>query len=202
MSESKNKNVVWQEAKHTKKEREELIGHKGCTIWFTGLPCSGKTTIARQLEMVLVKKGYNAFVLDGDNIRHGLNKNLGFSPEDRHENIRRIGEVSRLFSIATVITLTSFISPYRKDRDWARSLCKNEEFIEAFVDCPLEECEKRDVKGMYAKARVGEISEYTGVSAPYEPPINPEIILKTKEESIKESVDKIVNYLKKNKIIK
>ncbi|MDY6862261.1 MAG: adenylyl-sulfate kinase [Thermodesulfobacteriota bacterium] len=201
MSELKNQNVVWQKGKHTKIEREKSLGRKGCIIWFTGLPCSGKSTIARELEMVLVEAGYNAFVLDGDNIRHGLNRNLGFSPEDRHENIRRIGEVARLFFQATVITITSFISPYRKDRNWVRSFCKDGEFIEIFCDCPLEECESRDVKGMYARARSGEILEYTGISAPYEPPLNPEIVLNTKKESIRESTDKILNYLKEKKFI-
>jgi len=197
----KNKNVIWQKPKLTKKEREEKLGRKGCIVWFTGLPCSGKSTIAREVEFALIEKGYNAFVLDGDNIRHGLNKNLGFSPEDRHENIRRIGEVARLFMQATIITLTSFISPYRKDRDWVRSLCKDGEFIEVFCDCPLEECEKRDVKGLYAKARAGEIPEYTGISAPYEPPINPEIILKTNQESTEKSIHKVLDYLKKKGII-
>ena len=179
MTETRATNITWHEGHVSRADREKLLGQKGATIWFTGLSGSGKSTIAFTLEHALVERGHLAYVLDGDNIRHGLNKNLGFSAADREENIRRIGEVAKLFADAGVITLTSFISPYRKDRDQARKI--HEEaglpFIEIFVDVPIEVCEKRDPKGLYKKARAalaeGKGMGFTGVDDPYEAPLAP-----------------------------
>jgi adenylylsulfate kinase len=174
-------NITWHEGHVDRPERESLLRQKGCTIWFTGLPSSGKSTSAFTLEHELVKQGHLAYVLDGDNIRHGLNKNLGFSAEDREENIRRIGEVTKLFADAGLISITSFISPYRKDRDRARQIHKDSgvPFIEVFVDTPVDVCEDRDPKGLYKKARKGELKGFTGVDDPYESPLNPEIVIDT-----------------------
>ncbi|GAV24091.1 adenylyl-sulfate kinase [Carboxydothermus islandicus] len=191
-------NFFWQEGKITAEDREKLLGQKGVVIWLTGLSGSGKSTIARELETVLYREGKLAYVLDGDNIRMGLNKDLGFSEKDRQENIRRIGEVAKLFVDAGVIIITAFISPFRADRDKVRSLLPEGKFIEVFVDCPLEVCEARDVKGLYRKAREGKIPEFTGITSPYEPPLKPEITLKTAEQSLKECVDIILTYLRKN----
>jgi len=179
----------------TKEVRQNSNEHKSLVVWFTGLPCSGKSTLAEDLEKKLFKDGVKTYILDGDNVRKGLNSNLGFSPEDREENIRRLGEVSKLFVDAGVVAITAFISPYRKDRDLARTLVGKDEFIEVFVKCPVEVCEQRDVKGMYKKAKEGVIKEFTGVSAPYEEPINPEIVVETDKMSIEECVDKIYFYL-------
>lgn len=197
----KSENVVWYEGKIKKEDRERLLGQKGVIIWFTGLSGSGKSTIAHEVEERLYQMGKLGYVLDGDNIRHGLNGDLGFSPEDREENIRRIGEVAKLFSQLGIITMTAFISPYRKDRNRVRSLVKKGEFIEVYVKCPLDELKQRDPKGMYEKALKGEIKEFTGISAPYEEPQNPEIILETEKETIEESSKKVINYLKSKKII-
>lgn len=197
----KSENVVWHEGKVKKEDRERLLGQKGVIIWFTGLSGSGKSTIAHEVEERLYQMGKLGYVLDGDNIRHGLNGDLGFSPEDREENIRRIGEVAKLFSQLGIITMTAFISPYRKDRNRVRSLVKEGEFIEVYVKCPLDELKQRDPKGMYEKALKGEIKEFTGISAPYEEPQNPEIILETEKETIEESSKKVINYLKSKKII-
>ena len=197
----KAKNIVWHEGKVKKEDREKLLGQKGVIIWLTGLPASGKSTIAHELEWRLLEMGKLAYVLDGDNIRHGLNSDLGFSPEDRKENIRRIGEVAKLFADAGIITITAFISPYREDRRRARSLVKEGEFIEVFVKCPLEVLIKRDPKSLYKKALAGEIKEFTGISAPYEEPENPEIVVETDKETVEESVGKILSYLKEKKII-
>lgn len=197
MTTSKATNVTWHESHVDRKEREKLLKQKGCTIWFTGLPSSGKSTTAFTLEHELVKRGYLAYVLDGDNIRHGLNKNLGFSAEDREENIRRIGEVAKLFADAGLITMTSFISPYRKDRDLARRI-HNEaglNFFEIFIDTPVGICEERDPKGLFQKARNGEIKGFTGVDDPYEAPLNPEMVLKTENKSPEEIVNDIIDYL-------
>jgi len=169
-------------------------------IWFTGLSASGKSTLAHALEEKLFQEGKLSFVLDGDNVRHGLNKNLGFSPEDREENIRRIGEVAKLFSEAGIITMTAFISPYIKDRNQVRKLLKKGEFIEVFLKVPLEVAEKRDPKGLYKKAKAGEIQEFTGISAPYEEPKNPEIIIDTSKTSIKKSTEIIYQHLKEKKV--
>jgi adenylylsulfate kinase len=185
----------------TKADRERISGHRGCTIWFTGLSGSGKSTLAVALEKSLWDLGVRSFVLDGDNVRHGLNKDLGFSPEDRNENIRRIGEVANLFTEAGVINATAFISPYRADRDQVRALMKEGDFIEVFVDCPLEVCEQRDPKGLYKKARAGEIPEFTGISAPYEEPTNPELTVNTAELSEARALQKILGFLQERNYI-
>lgn len=179
MPEQAATNITWHEGHVPRDARESLLKQRGCTLWFTGLSASGKSTIAFTLEHLLVSRGRLAYVLDGDNIRHGLNKNLGFSPEDRTENIRRIGEVAKLFADAGVITLASFISPYREDRDHARALHQDGDlpFLEIFVDTSLAVCEQRDPKGLYKKARAGEIPEFTGISAPYEAPQSPELTI-------------------------
>jgi len=201
MTEQKATNIQWHHGAIARADRERLNGHLSFTIWFTGLPSSGKSTLAVALEEVLFERGFRTYILDGDNVRHGLNKNLGFSPEDRTENIRRIGEVAKLFRDAGVISMTAFISPYRNDRQVARELSNDQSFIEAFVDCPVEVCEQRDPKGAYKKAREGIIKDFTGVSAPYEAPENPEIHLRTDKMSVKECVQVIVDYLIKNKFI-
>jgi adenylylsulfate kinase len=198
MANLKSKHVVWHPGTVTKADREAVTGHKSCTIWLTGLPASGKSTLAVALEKALGDRGVHAYVLDGDNIRHGLNKDLGFSPADRKENIRRIGEVAKLLTLAGVINIAAFISPYREDRDQARKLMSEGEFIEVFVDCTLGECERRDPKGHYKKARAGEIPDFTGVSAPYEPPLNPEIVVHTDHETAAESLERILAYLEQH----
>jgi adenylylsulfate kinase len=197
----KSKNLTWHHGKLTPEEREENLGQKGAVIWFTGLSSSGKSTVAREVELALIENGLNAYVLDGDNIRHGLNSNLGFSPEDRKENIRRIGEVSKLFCEANIIAITAFISPYRADRDLARKLVPNGQFFEIFCDTPIEICEQRDPKGLYKKARAGEIPEFTGISAPYEAPANAELVLKTGMETLEESTQRVLNLLQEKGII-
>ncbi|NPA03851.1 MAG: adenylyl-sulfate kinase [Epsilonproteobacteria bacterium] len=191
--------VVWHNTKITKEDRIKLTKQKPCILWFTGLSGSGKSTLANALEEKLYKNGNLTYLLDGDNIRHGLNSDLGFSSKDRQENIRRIGEVSKLFVDAGLIVLSAFISPFRKDREFVRNLVSKDEFIEIFVDTPLSECEKRDPKGLYKKARKGEIKEFTGISSPYEPPLAPEIHIKNL--SLEESVEKILNYLFTKKYI-
>lgn len=200
MTEVRATNVVWHEGHVERAKREKLLKQKGCTIWLTGLPSSGKSTIAFSLEHLLIEQGRLAYVLDGDNIRHGLNKNLGFSAEDRAENIRRISEVAKLFADAGVMTITSFVSPYRADRDLARSLHHEAKipFIEVFVDTPVVVCEERDPKGFYKKAREGKIPQFTGVSDPYEPPLNPELVLKNGEWELGETVSRLLTCLKKN----
>ena len=195
MSQPKSQNIVWHETTVSKSERESINGHKGCTIWLTGLSGSGKSTLANLLEKALWERGVRSFVLDGDNVRHGLNKDLGFSPADRTENIRRIGEVAKLFTEAGVINSTAFISPYRADRDLVREIMSDGDFIEVLVDCDLDECEKRDPKGLYKKARAGEIPEFTGISAPYEAPEKPELTINTTTQSEADSLAEIVAYL-------
>lgn len=197
MTSTKATNITWHESHVVRTEREKLLSQTGCTIWFTGLPSSGKSTTAFTLEHELVQQGHLAYVLDGDNVRHGLNKNLGFSAEDREENIRRIGEVAHLFADAGLITMTSFISPYRADRDKAREIHQQNGlvFIEVFIDTPVEICEERDPKGLYQKARRGEIKGFTGVDDPYEPPLNPELVIKTEEKSPREIVTVLLDYL-------
>src|SRR5512137_690122 len=176
MTTVKATNITWHSTHVDRPDRERLLKQKGCTIWFTGLPSSGKSTTAFTLEHELISLGYLAYVLDGDNVRHGLNRNLGFSAEDREENIRRIGEVAKLFADAGVITMTSFISPYRKERDLARKIHGEAglRFVEIFVDTPVDICEERDPKGLYKKARRGELKGFTGIDDPYEEPLNPE----------------------------
>ncbi|MBI5682639.1 MAG: adenylyl-sulfate kinase [Deltaproteobacteria bacterium] len=200
MTQQKATNIKWHHGKITRDDRIKLMKQKGLTIWLTGLSGSGKSTIAVELEHALLENKHQAYILDGDNIRHGLNKNLGFSPEDRSENIRRIGEVAKLFTDANIITITAFISPYRADRDNARNLQK--EFIEVYVQCPLDVCEERDTKGLYKKARAGEVKEFTGISAPYEEPLNPEITIDTSKMSVEESVRTIIGYLEKKGYVK
>ncbi|MBU6283979.1 adenylyl-sulfate kinase [bacterium] len=198
MSAPKSTNIVWHPGQVTRDDRQRITGHRGCTVWFTGLSGSGKSTIAVAVEKALWDRGVRSYILDGDNIRHGLNSDLGFSPEDRTENIRRIGEVAKLFTDAGVINLTAFISPYRSDRDRVRSIMGEGDFVEVHVDCPVEECEKRDVKGLYAKARAGKIPEFTGISAPYEAPEKPELVLETAKLSEAESVSTVIAYLEKH----
>lgn len=196
MAEQKADNIFWQQGRVTREDREKMMGHRGFTLWFTGVSASGKSTLSAAVEQALFEKGYHTYILDGDNIRHGLNKDLGFSPDDRTENIRRIGELAHLFRLAGVINLVAFISPYRSDRDAARALSKNDgTFIEVYVDCPLEVCEERDPKGIYRKAREGIIKEFTGISAPYEAPENPEIHLHTDKHSPEECLRIIIDYL-------
>ena len=201
MAEPKSKNIVWHHATITKEDREKLFSQKGVVIWFTGLSGSGKSTLANEVEVALFERGCHTYILDGDNIRHGLNKDIGFSPKDREENIRRIGEVAHLFAQAGVIVMTAFISPYLADREMARKLNKEGEFIEIYCRCALEECERRDTKGLYKKARAGEVKEFTGISAPYEEPAQPELILDTDKESLKESAGNVLAWLEKRGII-
>jgi adenylylsulfate kinase len=202
MAEQRSVNIRWHHGKVTKDDRAQLIRQRGTVIWLTGLSGSGKSTIAVDLEHALVENGYYAFVLDGDNIRHGLNRNLSFSPEDRSENIRRIGEVAKLFCDANLITIASFISPYRQDRERVRAIQGEGEFVEVFVKCPLAVCEERDTKGLYKRARAGEVEEFTGISAPYEEPEIPEIVVDTSRMSLDECVRDIVAYLEENGYIK
>lgn len=194
-------NITWHHETISRAEREERNGHKGAVLWFTGLSASGKSTIAQALQAVLFEHGCQAYVLDGDNIRHGLNKDLGFSPEDREENIRRIGEVAALFRDAGMIVSTAFISPYRADRDKARALC-GDDFIEVYVACAVDVCEERDPKGLYRKARAGEIPEFTGVSAPYEAPERPELTLDTAAMSLEACVGALIEYLQARGVLK
>jgi len=201
MTKQKATNIVWHPGAVTRADREQLNGHRGCTVWLTGLSGSGKSTIAVALEKELWTRDVRAYILDGDNIRHGLNKNLGFSPTDRTENIRRIGEVAKLFTDAGMVALTAFISPYRADRDQVRAIMQSGDFIEVFVDCPVETCEARDVKGLYKKARAGEIPEFTGVSAPYEPPLAPELVIRTRDQSVEASVGQILACLEERGLI-
>jgi adenylylsulfate kinase len=201
MAEQKATNITWHAGEIHKKERETFLGQKGVVIWYTGLSGSGKSTLAVEVEKKLFENGNLAYVLDGDNIRHGLNKNLGFSPEDRTENIRRIGEVAKLFADAGMIVSTAFISPYIADRNTARELLSDGEFIEVYVDVPLEIAEQRDPKGLYKKARAGEIKEFTGISAPYEAPENPELVVNTGDLSLEESANKVIDYLVEKGII-
>ena len=196
----KSTNITWHEAPITKEDRERMNGHKAVVLWFTGLSACGKSTLAHAVEKALYDRGCRTAVLDGDNIRHGLNKNLGFSPQDREENIRRIGEVANLFVQAGVIAMTAFISPYRADRDKARSLA-GDAFLEVYVKCDLDICEQRDPKGLYKKARAGLVPEFTGISAPYEEPLNPELVVDTGKETVEESAQKVIELLKQRGVI-
>ncbi len=200
--EVKSTNITWHQADITREDRERQNGHRAVTLWFTGLSGSGKSTLAHAVENALFERGCRTYVLDGDNIRHGLNKNLGFSPEDREENIRRIGEVAKLFNDAGVIALTAFISPYRADRDKARAIAAEGGFMEIYVACDLSVCEERDPKGLYKKARAGEIKEFTGISAPYEEPTAAELIVDTGKETLEESTAKVLAMLQERGVIK
>lgn len=191
----KAENVVWHNMKITREEREELLNQKGWVLWFTGLSGSGKSTIANEVEVALHRLDKLTYSLDGDNLRHGLNKDLGFSLEDRKENIRRVGEVSKLFADAGVITLCTFISPTIAERDQVRNLV-GDRFVEIYVACPLEVCEQRDPKQLYAKARRGEIKQFTGIDSPYEAPVNAEIVLESHNQTLQESVAQVLKYLK------
>jgi adenylylsulfate kinase len=195
MAEQKATNVHWHEHSVSKAERFQLSGHKGAILWFTGLSASGKSTVANTVDHKLHSLGKRSYVLDGDNIRMGLNKNLGFSAEDRAENIRRIGEVAKLFTNAGVITLTAFISPYRADRNAVRALLGAGEFVEVFMDTPIEICEARDPKGLYKKARAGQLKGFTGIDDPYEAPEKPELVLDGGKKSIDECADDVMKYL-------
>jgi len=197
MDENNNKHIVWHHATVTRARREKVNGYRSVILWFTGLSGAGKSTLAHAVEEQLHQMGCGTFVFDGDNIRRGLNSDLGFSKEDRRENIRRIGEMCKLFIEAGVISLTAFISPYREDRQQIRDMVKEGDFIEIFCNCSLEICESRDIKGHYARARRGEIHEFTGISAPYEKPENPELILDTGNIPLEECVDKIIDLLRK-----
>lgn len=203
MAEQKATNVHWHEGDITREHREKLLGHKGATIWFTGLSGSGKSTVAVELEGILFEKGIASYRLDGDNVRLGINKNLGFSAEDRAENIRRIGEIAKLFVDSGMIALSSFVSPYREDRDIARKLHEDAgmDFIEVFVDCSLEAAEERDPKGLYKKARAGEIKNFTGIDDPYEAPENPELHLHSDQQTLEEEVNLILDLLRERGIV-
>jgi len=195
---AKADHIVWHEGGVSASDRAALLGSRGATLWFTGLSGSGKSTVASALEERLVRGGVHAYRLDGDNVRHGLNANLGFSAEDRAENIRRIGEVAKLFADAGVLALTSFISPYRADRERVRAIhdAAGLAFLEVFIDTPLEVCERRDPKGLYKKARAGEIKGFTGIDDPYEAPETPEIHVQTADQSVEQSVDQLANALR------
>ncbi len=203
MDTQKASHISWHEGHVSHEERQSLLGHRGATIWLTGLSGSGKSTIACAVEQAILRLGHPAYRLDGDNIRHGLNKNLGFSAEDRAENIRRIGEVAKLFADACVLTVTSFISPYRNDRDRVRAI--HEEaglpFIEVFVDCPLDEAERRDPKGLYKKARAGTIQGFTGVDDPYVAPASPELTVRTNELNVEQSTQAVLEALEQRGLI-
>lgn len=203
MAEQKATNVHWHEGEVTRTDRENLLGQKGATLWFTGLSGSGKSTVAVALEQALTAQGKLSYRLDGDNIRLGINKNLGFSAEDRTENIRRIGEISKLFVDTGIITLSSFVSPYRADRDLVRELHEQAgmDFIEVYVDVPLDVAESRDPKGLYKKARAGEIPNFTGISDPYEEPLNAEIVLNSHEMSLEEEVNILLKLLEERGLL-
>jgi len=201
LSEKKATNITWHESTVTVEDREKLLNQRGCVVWFTGLSGSGKSTLANAVAYLLHEREHHTYVLDGDNVRHGLNKNLGFSPEDREENIRRVGEVSKLFVDAGTIVMTAFISPYRADRDQARDLIIDDRFVEVYVECPLDVCEERDPKGLYKKARTGEIKEFTGISAPYEEPLKSEVVVNTSELTIIESAQKVIKHLENTGLV-
>ncbi|HYA42902.1 MAG TPA: adenylyl-sulfate kinase [Syntrophobacteraceae bacterium] len=196
-------NILWHQTQVQREDRENILRQRSVTLWFTGLPSSGKSTTAFALEYELTKRGCLSYVLDGDNVRHGLNKDLAFSAKDREENIRRIAEVAKLFADAGLIVMTSFISPYRKERDFARQIhnAAGLKFVEIYVDTPLEVCEMRDPKGMYKKARKGEVKGFTGVDDPYEPPIRPEIVIHTEKNTPEQIVDNIIEFLINNEVL-
>jgi adenylylsulfate kinase len=198
---SKQHNIVWHDSSITKEDRRKQNNHSSFVLWFTGLSGSGKSTIANALAKELYERNIRIYVLDGDNIRNGLNRDLSFSDEDRTENIRRISEVSKLFVDNGTVVLTAFISPFLQDREKAKEIVSEEEFIEIFVSCPIEECEKRDPKGLYSKARKGEIPDFTGIDSPYEEPVSPALTIHTNDQSISECVDVILTYLQSRNLI-
>jgi adenylylsulfate kinase len=194
-------NLTWHHSSVTKEKRHDLNGHKSCVLWFTGLSGSGKSSLANAVDQELFQKQCRSYVLDGDNIRHGLNRDLSFEANDRKENIRRIGEVAKLFVDSGLIVSSAFISPFREDRQFVRNMFNQGEFIEVFLKCPIEVCENRDPKGLYKKARKGEITNFTGITSPYEIPINPEIVIETNKMTISQSVEQILMYLENEKIL-
>jgi adenylylsulfate kinase len=201
MASDRNSNIVWHHATVTRGRREELNGHKSVVLWFTGLSGAGKSSLAHAVEEELHRIGCRTFVFDGDNVRHGLCADLGFSSQDRVENIRRAGEIAQLFIEAGVIALTAFISPFRSDRERVRALVPHGDFLEIYCNCPLEVCEQRDVKGLYQRARAGEIKDFTGISSPYEKPENPELTVDTYKLSMEESVAKVLELLRERGVI-
>ncbi len=198
MNAPKSQHITWHAGHLAREQRERIYGQRGATLWFTGLSGSGKSTVARQVELSLAERGHHVYTLDGDNVRYGLCKDLGFSPTDRAENIRRIGEVCRLFSDATTLVLAAFVSPYRTDRDRVRELFAPGDFLEIYVAADLSVCESRDPKGLYQRARAGEIAEFTGISAPYEAPERPELTLRTDQEDVAASAARVVAYLEQH----
>jgi adenylylsulfate kinase len=194
-------NVTWYERRLAKADYQQRNGHSSKVLWFTGLSGAGKSTLAHRVEEALYKKGWYTYILDGDNVRHGLNGDLGFSEEDRRENIRRIGEVAKLFVDAGIVVLAAFISPYREDRDQVRALMGESEFIEIYVKCDLEVCEKRDPKGLYRKARAGELPQFTGIDSPYEEPRNPELVIDTAWLDITDCVNRVTDYLEEQEAL-
>jgi adenylylsulfate kinase len=201
MSAPKAENITWHAGHITRDDRARIYGHRGATLWFTGLSGSGKSTVARRVEQALAERGHHVYTLDGDNVRHGLCRDLGFGPADRTENIRRIGEVAKLFTDAGTLTLAAFVSPYRADRDGVRALLAPGEFIEVYVAASLSVCEERDPKGLYKQARAGAIAEFTGISAPYEEPERPEITLHTDREDVVGSAARVLSYLEAQRLI-
>jgi adenylylsulfate kinase len=201
MSDIKATNITWHDHHVTKEERIRLKGHRGAVLWFTGLSGSGKSSIANVVDHILHRRGVHSFVLDGDNIRHGLNSNLGFSAEDRAENIRRIGEVAKILADSGTVALTAFISPYRADRDRVRALLAPGEFVEIYVDASLDTCESRDPKGLYKKARAGEIKGFTGIDDPYEAPLKPEIVLDSNRKGIEALANEVIEHLARQGIL-
>ena len=197
----KTLNTIYHNATVTRERRNQLNKHKSVVVWFTGLSGSGKSTLSHSVEEKLHNLGCRTFVLDGDNVRHGLSSNLSFNNDDRKENVRRIGEVAKLMMDAGVITMTAFISPFREDRDLVRKLLPQDDFIEIYCKASLETCESRDIKGLYKRARAGEIKNYTGIDSPYEAPNNPELIIDTEHESLEESVSKVIDFLKVKTIV-
>lgn len=195
-------NVVWHQATVTRERREALNKHRGAILWFTGLSGAGKSTLAHAVEEHLHQRGCRTFVLDGDNVRHGLCGDLGFSAADRVENIRRVGELAKLFMEAGIIVLTAFISPFREDRDKVRAMVNSGEFLEIYCQCPIEVCEQRDVKGLYKKARAGEIGQFTGISSPYETPERPELVVNTSQVDLKDCVEQVIAALSQGVLIK
>jgi adenylylsulfate kinase len=201
MTENRATNITWHKSLVTREDRERRNRHKGVVLWLTGLPGSGKSTLAHEVERLLFERGCYCTVLDGDNVRHRLNKNLGFTPEDRKENIRRIGEVAKLFADIGIVVFAAFISPYAEDRDDARALNEPGRFVEVFCKCTVDECARRDPKGLWEKARKGEIQGFTGVDAPYEEPSNPEVVVDTDDLSLEESAELIIRYLEEHGVI-
>ena len=197
----KSSNVVWHHATVTRKRREALAGHSAAVLWFTGLSGAGKSTLAHAVEEELHRTGVRTFVFDGDNVRHGLCSDLGFSPDDRSENLRRIGEMTRLFVEAGVVALTAFISPFRADRERVRRILPEGDFLEIYCKCSLEVCEARDVKGLYRRARAGEITEFTGISSPYEPPLAPDLVVETDVLSLEASVEQVLALLARRGVL-